>query len=202
MDMMSIKELAERENVTYEAIRKSVARYSEELKPHIIRKNRTQYLDQWAIDFLKQKRRENPIILMSMDANEQNEQLKVELENMTKKFMAAQEEIIRLQKAENAALEAKIKFDLLQESHERVLEDLKQSKAEASQTAEELKQVREQSAEELKQLREQSAEELKQAQSEAAELSIKLRLAEIDKEKAEQEAQSFHKTWFGLYRKS
>lgn len=184
MDMMSIKELAERENVTYEAIRKSVARYSEELKPHIIRRNRTQYLDQWAIDFLKQKRRENPIILMSMDANEQNEQLKVELENMKNKLLQAQSQIIELQEARHEALESKIRYDLLLESHDRL-------KEEASKTAEELKQVRE-----------QSAEELKQAQSEAAELSVRLRLAEIDKEKAEQEAQSFHKTWFGLYRKS
>lgn len=197
----SIRQIAEEQGCSYEGIRRLVAKYHVELRPHISRVNKTQYIDEEGYEFLKSKRRESPLVLLNEDKNEQLERYKAEADLFKTKLMEAQQQIIELQQAKLEATEARIKYELLQESHERVLEDLKQSKAEASQTAEELKQVREKSAEELKQVREQSAEELKQAQSEAAELSVRLRLAEIDKEAAEKELNSFHRSLFGFYRK-
>jgi DNA anti-recombination protein RmuC len=190
----SIKQIAMEQNVSYESIRRLIVKYHDELRPHISRVNKTQYIDEEGYEFLKSKRRESPLVLLNEDKNEQLERYKAEADLFKTKLMEAQQQIIELQQAKLEATEARIKFELLQESHDRL-------KEEASKTAEELKEVRERSADELKQLREQSAEELKQAQSEAAELSVRLRLSEIDKEAAEKELNSFHRSLFGFYRK-
>ena len=59
MKVMTIKEFAEDQKVSYEAIRKQLVRYQKELKDHISVTGRTQYLDEWAVDFLKKRRREH-----------------------------------------------------------------------------------------------------------------------------------------------
>ena len=43
--MISIRDYAKKNNVSYEAIRKQVKRYENELRGHIIKKSRTQFLD-------------------------------------------------------------------------------------------------------------------------------------------------------------
>ena len=172
MDIVSIKQLAEQQNVSYEAIRKQIVRYSEELKGHIIRKNRTQYLDEWAVKFLKEKRRESPIILMHMDQNEMIEDLKANNEHLTKQLLEAQARIIAMQDMRNEMIEAKIKYDLLLENHNQTKEELNAVKTELDQTKDDL-----------------------------ADVSTKLKLAEMDKDIAEKEAQSYHRSWFGFYRK-
>ena len=48
MDVISIKEFAQNRGVTYEAVRKQVAKYEEELRDHIVKRGRVQYLDEYA----------------------------------------------------------------------------------------------------------------------------------------------------------
>lgn len=43
--MVSIRDYAKMNNVSYEAIRQQVKRYEDELNGHIIKQNRTQFLD-------------------------------------------------------------------------------------------------------------------------------------------------------------
>ena len=62
--MVTIKEYAKNKGVSYEAVRKQLNRYSGELKGHITKVGRTQYLDDDAVQFLDSKRAENPIIVM------------------------------------------------------------------------------------------------------------------------------------------
>ena len=58
--MVSIRDYAKMNNVSYEAIRQQVKRYEDELNGHIIKQNRTQFLDDVAVDILDQHRKENP----------------------------------------------------------------------------------------------------------------------------------------------
>ena len=47
MEVMTTRQFAESQQVTYEAIRKQLIRYREELEGHIIQKGRTKYLDEY-----------------------------------------------------------------------------------------------------------------------------------------------------------
>ena len=172
MDVRSIKQIAEEQNVSYEAIRKQVARYSDELKDHIIRKSRTQYLDEWAVNFLKEKRAESPIILMNMDQNEQIEELTAQVESLKTHLLMAQEQIISLQEENKRSLETQIKYNAL-------LEDTK-AKDEKLQQAE--------------QKVEEQQDQIRTMQTEAEDLRR-------ERDEAQAEADSFERSIFGFYRK-
>ena len=172
MDVRSIKQIAEEQNVSYEAIRKQIVKYSEELKDHIIRKNRTQYLDEWAVNFLKEKRAESPIILMNMDQNEQIEELTAQVELLKNRLLMAQDQIIALQNENKLSIETQIKYTAL-------LED--------SQTKEaKLKEV-EQKVDEQK-------DQIRAMQTETEDLRR-------ERDAAQAEANSYEKSIFGFYRK-
>ena len=172
MDVRSIKQIAEEQNVSYEAIRKQIVRYSDELKDHIVRRNRTQYLDEWAVNFLKEKRKENPVILMNMDRDEQIEELKAQVELLKNKLLVSQEQIITLQEENNKALETQVRYTAL-------LEDTK-AKDERLASAEQT-------------ITEQS-DHIREMEKESEDLRQEL-------EEAQAEAQSYEKSIFGFYRK-
>ena len=48
--MISIKDYAKNNNVSYEAIRRRIKRNEEVFKGHIVKKNRTQFLDDVAVE--------------------------------------------------------------------------------------------------------------------------------------------------------
>ena len=66
MELVTIKQFADSQGISYEAVRKQLHKYSEELSGHVIRKGRTQYLDEKAVEFLKERRRESPIVLQTI----------------------------------------------------------------------------------------------------------------------------------------
>ena len=68
--MLTIKQIAEQQNVSYEAIRKQVIRYELELQDHILKKGRTQYFDEYAVEFLNSKRKENPVVIIQTDKDD------------------------------------------------------------------------------------------------------------------------------------
>lgn len=53
--MKTLKEYANENHITYEAIRQQVKRYEKELGNHIKKIKRTKYLDEFAIEFLDKK---------------------------------------------------------------------------------------------------------------------------------------------------
>lgn len=61
--MITMKEYAKENGISYEAVRQSVKRYREELEGHIVKVHRTQYLDDTAVAFLDQHRSQNPVVL-------------------------------------------------------------------------------------------------------------------------------------------
>lgn len=93
--MVSLKEYAKNKGVSYEAVRKQVNRYKDELKGHISKVNRTQYLDQEAVAFLDNKRAESPIIIMESGKDEEIQRLEMENKALLLKVAELQEALLK-----------------------------------------------------------------------------------------------------------
>lgn len=91
--MVSIKDYAKNKGCSYEAIRKQVIRYKNDLDEHIIKVNRTKYLDDYAVEFLDKKRTTNPVIVEKYDRDEEIERLKKEKEVLLVKIVELQEQL-------------------------------------------------------------------------------------------------------------
>lgn len=193
MDVRSIKQFAEEQNVSYEAIRRQIVKYSDELKDHIVRKNRTQYLDEWAINFLKEKRKESPIVLMNMDQNEEIEALKAQVDLLKSKLLVAQDQIISLQDETKKAIESQVRYTALLEDNEAKAKRLKEAESREADLSREI---------------EKKDDQIRTIQTEAEDLRKKSEedqktIEDLQKERdeARTEAQSFTRSIFGFYRK-
>lgn len=93
--MVSIKDYAKNKGCSYEAIRKSVNRYKKDLEGHITKVNRTQYLDDFAVEFLDKKRTTNPVIVEKYNRDEEIERLKMEKEILLVKVAELQEQLLK-----------------------------------------------------------------------------------------------------------
>lgn len=179
MELVTIKQFADSQGITYEAVRRQVARYSEELSDHIIRQNRTQYLDEKAVEFLKERRRESPIVLQTIDQGEeigrlqdQVESLKAQLVTAQNKLLEAQERVISLQDEAQKALEDRARYTALLEDHE-------DQKRKLQETSDQLRRVEADRDDAV-----QRAQDL-----------------QTERDEAVREAKSYIKSWFGFYRK-
>lgn len=76
--MITIKDYAKQKGVSYEAIRKQIKRYEDELEGHLVKQNRFLMLDDEAVQFLDSKRSENPVIVYEQNKDEELEQLRHE----------------------------------------------------------------------------------------------------------------------------
>lgn len=201
--MKTIKQYAEEQGVSYEAIRKQINTHKEELKDHIIVKGRTQYLDDWAVDFLTQKRKENPVILLSQEKVEEVEDMRQQIETLRTQLLLAQnaliqsqeerikdkEIIIRLQDEVRKKLEERSKYETLLEENKQTAEKLK---AAESREADLLRQIEEKISE--ARLISSAANALKNRVEESRVMIEYLK-------KESEEAHSYEKAIFGLYRK-
>lgn len=93
--MITLKDYAKKKNVSYEAVRKQVNRYRDELGDHLYKKDRTQYLDEEGEAFLDGKRASNPVILVEHDKDEQIDELKHQNEALKIKIMELQDQLIK-----------------------------------------------------------------------------------------------------------
>ena len=140
MELVTIKQYAESQNVSYEAVRKQIVSYGEDLKDHIIRRNRTQYLDDWAVEFLTKRRRENPVIILNQDKDETIEAMKEQIESLKVQLMTAQNEllkekerVINLQDESKKLIEDRGKYLLLLEDSKAKDERLKEAEDQISE---------------------------------------------------------------------
>lgn len=204
---MTIRQYAESQNVTYEAVRKQIVRFKEDLKGHIVRKDRTQYLDKWAVEFLTERRRENPIILVSQDKDEEIEAMKAQIEALRVQLMTAQTELLRSQEER---LKAQDRIIELQDEAKKTLEDRARYTAlleDYEAKDKKLKEAEIREADLTGQI-EQRDSQIHTIQTEAEGLR---RQVEADGEtisilqkafaEAQREAQSFTPSFFGFYRK-
>ena len=121
--MLTFKDYAEMNGVTYEAVRSQVKRYEKELDGHIRKVGRKQFLDDVAIAFLDEKRQDHPVILKEQGKDDliasleaQVKHLLAENARLANEAAAAQKDAREIEKENNALrLENKdVKF--LQES--------------------------------------------------------------------------------------
>ena len=115
--MISIREYAKSKNVSYEAIRKQINRYKNELEGHISKVGRTQFLDDEAISFLDGKRAENPIIIMEAEKDEELAMLRDENKKLLLKLTEVQEALL---KAKDQSLLAEQQKLLLEDKEKQI----------------------------------------------------------------------------------
>lgn len=93
--MKTINEYAKEKNVSYEAVRRQIKRYSEELKGHIIKKNHIQFLDTYSCEFLDKKRKNNSVVVFETSKDERIEFLEKENKNLLVKIVNLQNELLQ-----------------------------------------------------------------------------------------------------------
>lgn len=179
MELVTIKQFADSQGISYEAVRKQLQKYSEELSGHVIRKDRTRYLDEKAVEFLQERRRESPIVLQTIDQGEeigrlqdQVESLKAQLVTAQNKLLEAQERVISLQDEAQKALEDRARYTALLEDHE-------DQKRKLQETSDQLRRVEADRDDAV-----QRAQDL-----------------QTERDEAVRESKSYYKSWFGFYRK-
>lgn len=114
--MISIKDYAKSQNVSYEAVRKQVNRYKKDLEGHIYKVGRTQHLDDKAVEFLDSKRMENPVVVIKTSKDEEIQRLSDENKTLLMKIAELQD--LLLQEKDNVKLLQQEKIALLEEKKE------------------------------------------------------------------------------------
>lgn len=105
--MISIKDYAKKWSVSYEAVRKQVDMYANELCNHITTQGRTRYLDDFAVDFLDSKRRKSVVFVEESLQTEKETEYQKQITELQERLIEAQDIIIKLQQerqTEQAAL--------------------------------------------------------------------------------------------------
>lgn len=167
--MITLKDYAKQHNVTYEAIRSQVNRYREQLGDHIIQEGRQQFLDDYAVAFLDDRRQKNPVVVYQQEKDEQIEQLEKENKILLAKLATRNEQVLDLMQYKLTSEEQKRALEdakTAQERRERELDEregqMTQEISEAVQRASEgvRKAVEEEKDREIAQVRQKAAAEL------------------------------------------
>ena len=192
-EMTTIKALAQEQHCSYQAIWKLVTKYEKDLGNHVVKKGRDRFLDEFAVNFILEKRVNHPMVAMNVDQSAIIESQKQEIEQLRDKIEALLNEINRNEKqiAElmedgQKLLEAKIRNEYLLEDNKRIQSELTASKENCERFRNDLETLRTSTATAeaenalLKQTTESQREELTHTRT------------ELD---------SFQRSIFGLYRK-
>lgn len=94
-ELKTIKELAKELDCSYEAVRQHVKRYQTQLSEHISYIGKSQYLDEWACNFIKSKRVESPITIRTVERHERISELENENKILLQKLAIVQDELIK-----------------------------------------------------------------------------------------------------------
>lgn len=172
METITLKDCARDLGVSYESVRRQIIRYTNDLKGHVMKTGRTQYLDDFAVEFLKQHRRSNPITVVRQDQYDTIKSQKDEIDSLKNEIVRLQNEIINLKACESAYLENKVRTEYLLEDKTRLQNEVDQLRRE---------------------IMDQKVE-IQTAQKD-------LQTAQADLQTAKAEAESYHKSIFGFYRK-
>ena len=130
--MITIRDYAKKNGITYEAVRRQVIKYAADLEGHTVRQGRTTYLDEIAEAFLDKHRNTNSVVLYDNTPADLIEQLREENHNLYQQLAAAQARIIDLQDTQRLLEAAKAENLRLEASHDEVEKRL----CEATQRAE------------------------------------------------------------------
>ena len=169
MEMTTIKSLAEQQHVTYQAIWKLVVKYEKELNGHIVTKSKVRYLDDYAVDFIIQKRRDHPMVAITDDQSAIIESQKAEIDALKDKIFDLQKQLIdsgkEVTRLTTELKDAPVKMLEYQLRNEHLLEDKTRLQTE------------------IDQLRQETIDQ------------------KVELQTVKAEAESYHKSIFGFYRK-
>lgn len=124
--MQTIRQFADSQHVTYEAVRQQIERYKKELKNHIKKQGRTRYLDDEAVAFLTKKRQEVSVFVLP-DLSEELQRMRKENDELKNQLLTAQRTVIALQQETAAALESKGRYEALLDMQEKTEKTLKEA---------------------------------------------------------------------------
>ena len=207
MEVMTLRQFADAEGVTYESVRRLVTKYAEDLGNHIYTKDNTRFLDEWALAFLREKRRQSPIIRVVEDRGEEIQALQDQIAalesqkaELTARLLAAQDKIAEA-KSQTAVVQDKLiesqqRVIALQENETKYLEarlevDGIRSERDRLRDAIDAAEAREATAGQTARLHQEEAE---RAREDAA--AEKQRADDLQKE-----VERFRPSIFGFYRK-
>lgn len=130
MGVMSIKDYARARKITYEAARQQVKRYEKELQGHIHRQNRTQYLDDYAVDLLDDHRQQSPVVVVNQDRDAELEQLRAENKTLLQQVAMLQDKLLAAQESAIEAAKQTVLLDAAQADKAALQERVKELEAE------------------------------------------------------------------------
>lgn len=162
MNVITLRDYAKQNNISYEAVRKQVVRYQDELAGHLIRDGRQQFLDEEAVAFLDARRQKNPVAIIQIEKDEKIEQLENENKQLLLKLATVQDALlaekdktdvllaekrdeIALLEADNEA--ARVKVAEAEENAQKAFQELVEVKEDLSKKNDEIRRLEEYAAE-------------------------------------------------------
>ncbi len=189
--MITIKDYAKQKGVSYEAIRKQIKRYEDELEGHLVKQNRFLMLDDEAVRFLDSKRSENPVIVYEQNKDEELEQLRHENKVLLIQMNTVQDQLGKVQQKLIAEMNTTklltsekvqyLEYKAQAEQKDLQLQDTAKARDAAQQKADQqeaLLRLKEQQIGALTAARESAAENLQAAQTRMEELEKRAKAAE------------------------
>ena len=189
--MITIKDYAKQKGVSYEAIRKQIKRYEDELEGHLVKQNRFLMLDDEAVRFLDSKRSENPVIVYEQNKDEELEQLRKENKVLLIQMNTVQDQLGKVQQKLIAEMNTTklltnekvqyLEYKAQAEQKDLQLQDLAKARdaaQEKSDQQEALLRLKEQQIGALTAAKESAAENLQAAQTKLDELEKRAKAAE------------------------
>lgn len=127
---MTMKDYAHKCGVSYEAVRKQVRRYADELEGHIKQQGRVQVLDDWAVDYLDAKRQGNPVVVAQADLQQQLRQLQDENKGLLIRVAAQANELAGAYKELSEAKDKALQLPAAQKEAEDAKQEAERLRAE------------------------------------------------------------------------
>lgn len=137
MGATSIKDYAKSRKITYEAARQQVKRYEKELQGHIHRQNRTQYLDDYAVDLLDDHRQQSPVVVVNQDRDAELEQLRAENKTLLQQVAMLQDKLLTAQESAIEAAKQTVLLDAAQADKATLQERVKELEVERDEARQE-----------------------------------------------------------------
>lgn len=126
--MLSFNEYAESRNISYESVRQSVKRHKAELKGHITKQGRKQYLDESAVVILDKYRKKGNVEVLESGKGADSDLV----DSLKNEIILLQRQIIDLQAETQKGIESRTKLELMEKSFESLENENQELKKEVS----------------------------------------------------------------------
>ena len=105
--MVSIKDFARDNGVSYEAVRKQIKRYAVELEGHVHQQGRTQYLDDVAAAFLQEHRSKPAMVIYDEKSDPRVQKMEDRIKDLEAK-LSEKEKLVEMAQRRADALQEKV----------------------------------------------------------------------------------------------